>query len=104
MAGGLASAHTDHADAVAPRSGASCGTGAAAGSASFIGAIHSGPQQCAALKSCVQAALISIFLAAFWAAGVFGSVTVSTPFLKLASTLSASIPSGIWKERSKEPK
>src|SRR6476660_78934 len=41
-----------------------------------------------------QAALTSIFL---------GNVTLSTPFLKAASILSVSTPSGILKLRSKEP-
>lgn len=36
------------------------------------------------------------------ASGFLGSVTVSTPFLKLASILSASTPSGTAKQRSKE--
>ena len=42
----------------------------------------------------VYAALMSIVLTAFWASGFFGSVTVSRPFLKLASILSVSTPSG----------
>ena len=51
-----------------------------------------------------QAALTSIFFAAVCASGFFGNVTVSTPFLKLASILSVSTLSGTWKERSNEPK
>src|SRR6516225_489247 len=51
-----------------------------------------------------QATLTSIFFAAICASGFFGSVTVSTPFLKLASILSVSTPFGTWKERSNEPK
>jgi len=41
-----------------------------------------------------QAALTSIFLAGFCASAVFGSITLRTPFLKEASILSASTPSG----------
>jgi hypothetical protein len=51
-----------------------------------------------------HAALFSISLVAFWASSFFGSVTVRTPLLKLASILSASTPSGTRKARSKEPK
>ena len=43
------------------------------------------------------AALTSIFFAGFCASAFFGSVTVSTPFLKLASILSVSTPSGMRK-------
>jgi hypothetical protein len=35
-----------------------------------------------------------IFFSAFCASAVFGNVTISTPLLKLASTLSRSTPSG----------
>jgi hypothetical protein len=52
----------------------------------------------------LQEALTSIFFSGFCASGFLGRVTVSTPFLKLASILSASTPSGNWKRRSKEPK
>jgi hypothetical protein len=48
-----------------------------------------------------QATLTSIFFAAICASGFFGSVTVSTPFLKLASILSVSTPSD---SGSNEPK
>src|SRR5208282_4420783 len=41
-----------------------------------------------------QAALTAIFFSAFCASVLFGSVTVSTPFLKLASILPVSTPSG----------
>jgi hypothetical protein len=51
----------------------------------------------------IQAALIAIFFSLFWACSVFGSVTVSTPFLKFASILSASTPSGTPNERWNEP-
>ena len=57
-----------------------------------------------ALASADQPPLTSIFLTGFWASGVFGSVTVSTPFLKLASILSNSTVSGTRSERVKEPK
>lgn len=55
------------------------------------------------LDTLYYAAFTSIFLAAFCASGFFGNVTVRTPFLKLASILSASTLSGIWKERSNDP-
>jgi tripartite-type tricarboxylate transporter receptor subunit TctC len=48
--------------------------------------------------------LVHVFFSAFCASAVFGSVTVRTPFLKLASTLSSSTPSGTGKVRSNEPK
>jgi hypothetical protein len=51
----------------------------------------------------IQAFLIAIFFSLFCASVVFGSVTVSTPFLKFASILSASTPSGTPNERWKEP-
>ncbi len=44
--------------------------------------------------------LTSIFLTSFWASAVFGSVTVRTPFLKLASILSVSTVSGTLSARS----
>src|SRR5260221_12436455 len=47
-----------------------------------------------------QAALTSIFFASFCASGFLGNVTLSTPFLKAASILSVSMPSGILKLRS----
>ena len=50
-----------------------------------------------------QAAFTVIFFAAFCASTLFGIVTVRTPFLKLASILSASTPSGTWNERWKDP-
>ncbi len=50
-----------------------------------------------------QAALTSIFLSGFCVPGILGSVTVNTPFLKVASILSASTPSGSVKERSNAP-
>ena len=50
-----------------------------------------------------HAALTVIFLAVFWESAFFGKVTVSTPFLKLASILSGSTLSGTWKERWNEP-
>jgi hypothetical protein len=50
------------------------------------------------------AALTSIFFVSFCASGVLGSITVSTPFLKLASILSTSTPSGTLKFRSNAPK
>jgi hypothetical protein len=46
-----------------------------------------------------QPDLTSIFFAAFCDSAVFGSVTVSSPCLKLASILSVSTPSGTWKAR-----
>ena len=46
-----------------------------------------------------QAAFTSIFLAAFCASTLFGSATLRTPFLKVASILSVSTPSGTWNER-----
>ena len=51
-----------------------------------------------------QAALTSIFFAGFCASAFLGSFTVSTPFLKLASILSASTLSGNSKLRWNEPK
>jgi hypothetical protein len=50
-----------------------------------------------------HAVLMAIFFSLFCASGLFGSVTVSTPFLKCASILSASTPSGTPNERWKEP-
>jgi hypothetical protein len=50
-----------------------------------------------------HALLMAIFFSLFCASGLFGSVTVSTPFLKCASILSASTPSGTPNERWKEP-
>jgi hypothetical protein len=50
-----------------------------------------------------QPFLIAIFFSLFCACGVFGSVTESTPFLKLASIFSASTPSGTPNERWNEP-
>jgi len=55
-------------------------------------------------KSIDYAALTSIFLVGFCASGFLGSVTVRTPFLKVASILSGSTPSGMLKLRSNEPK
>ncbi len=52
----------------------------------------------------VYFALMAMLFSGFCAAGDFGSATVSTPFLKLASIFSSSIPSGSWKERWNEPK
>jgi hypothetical protein len=71
------------------------------------------PGRAGALSSLVEiatvgliyyAALTSIFFAGFCASAFLGSVSVSTPFLKLASILSASTPSGISKRRSNEPR
>lgn len=56
-----------------------------------------------ALAKCGQAFLMAIFFSLFCASGVFGKVTVSTPFLKPASILSASTPSGTLNERWNEP-
>src|SRR5262249_21372033 len=50
-----------------------------------------------------QTFLIAIFFSLFCACAVFGSVTVRTPFLKLASILSASTLSGTPNERWNEP-
>jgi len=50
-----------------------------------------------------QDCLIAIFFSGFAASGVFGSVTVSTPFWKVAAILSASTPLGTRNERWKEP-
>jgi hypothetical protein len=50
-----------------------------------------------------QAFLIAIFFSLLCTSVAFGSVTVSTPFLKFASILSASTPSGTPNERWKEP-
>lgn len=44
-----------------------------------------------------QAPFTGIVFSGFWASGVFGSVTVSTPLLNVASIFSGSTPSGIWK-------
>jgi hypothetical protein len=52
----------------------------------------------------VQAALTSIFFAGFCASAFLGNFTVSTPFLKIASILSASTLSGSSKLRWNEPK
>ena len=46
------------------------------------------------LKGWDQPALTAIFLSALRASALFGSVTASTPFLKLALILSVSMPSG----------
>ena len=46
-----------------------------------------------------HALLMAIFFSLFRASGLFGSVTVRTPFLKCASILSASTPSGTPNER-----
>lgn len=46
----------------------------------------------------------SIFFSGFIASGLLGSRIISTPFLKVASILSGSIPSGMGRRRSKEPK
>jgi len=48
-------------------------------------------------------ALTSTLRSGLIASGFFGSVTVSTPFLKFASILSGSTPSGSWNERWKAP-
>src|SRR6516164_2920270 len=53
--------------------------------------------------STIQAFLIAIFFSLFCDCAVFGSVTVSTPFLKFASILSASTPSGTPNDRWNEP-
>jgi hypothetical protein len=50
----------------------------------------------------IHAALTSIFFAGFWASAFLG-FTVSTPFLKVASILSASTLSGSSKLRWNEP-
>ena len=55
------------------------------------------------IPSTIQAFLIAIFFSLFCACSVFGIVTVSTPFLKFASILSASMPSGTPNERWNEP-
>src|SRR5579883_3555968 len=60
-----------------------------------LAAPHSGPSQAAAFTA--------IFFSARCAAAVFGSVTVSTPFVNCATALSASIPSGTAKERRNIP-
>jgi hypothetical protein len=46
-----------------------------------------------------QAFLTAIFFSLFCACCVFGSVTVSTPFLKFASIFSSSTPSGTPNDR-----
>lgn len=48
-------------------------------------------------------AVTAIFFSFFWASGDFGSVMASTPFLNEACTLSALMPEGRVKDRSKEP-
>jgi len=48
--------------------------------------------------------LTSIFFSGLMASGFLGSLTLRIPFLKLASILSVSTPSGTAKWRSKEPK
>src|SRR3974390_351947 len=55
-----------------------------------------GPGFNATLSS--QAALIAIFFSAFCASAFLGNVTESKPFLKAASILSLSTPSGTSKE------
>ena len=50
-----------------------------------------------------QPALISTLRSGLIASGFFGSVTVSTPLLKLAPILSASTPDGSENERWKAP-
>src|SRR5262245_38060160 len=50
-----------------------------------------------------QVFLIAIFFSLVCARGVFGSVTVSTPFWKCASILSASTPSGTPNDRWNAP-
>jgi hypothetical protein len=50
-----------------------------------------------------QPFLISICFCFFCASGVFGRVTVNTPFLNIASIFSPSTPSGTLKDRWKEP-
>ena len=47
--------------------------------------------------------MIAIFFSLLTALGVFGSVTVSTPFLKFASILSASTTFGMRNERLNDP-
>jgi hypothetical protein len=54
-------------------------------------------------RALAQASLTSIFFAAFSASAVFGRVTVRTPFFKLASILSVSMPSGSRKQRWNDP-
>jgi hypothetical protein len=44
---------------------------------------------------------MAIDFSAFWASAVLGSLIVSTPLAKVASTLSVSTPSGSY--RRKEP-
>jgi len=60
-----------------------------------------GPESKAS-RSAGQAAFTSI-LVVFFASSLFGKATVRTPFLKRASILSASTPSGRRKERWNEP-
>jgi len=49
------------------------------------------------------AALTEIFFCGCIASAVFGRVTVNTPLLKVASILSASMPSGTGNVRSNDP-
>jgi hypothetical protein len=49
---------------------------------------------CDAVAQDRQPVFTVIFFSAFCASAVFGNVTISTPLLKLASTLSRSTPSG----------
>src|SRR5690606_5148074 len=65
--------------------------------------VRTAKRQTAARSAEYQAALTEIFFSFLIASGVFGSVTVSKPFLKWASILSASTPSGSWKQRRNEP-
>ncbi len=67
-----------------------------------MGATPRSCQTCAS-DTRTQPALTSTLRSGLIASGFFGSVTVSTPFLKLASILSASTPSGSEKERWKAP-
>jgi hypothetical protein len=46
---------------------------------------------------------MAIFFSFFCASGVFGRVTVSKPFWKLAAIFSASMPEGSWNVRWNEP-
>jgi len=50
-----------------------------------------------------HASLMSIFFAAFCASAVFGRVTIKTPFFRLASILSVSMPSGSRKHLWNDP-
>ena len=51
-----------------------------------------------------QAGLTGMIFSSFWASGVLGRVTVSTPLLNEASMPAISTPSGIGIDRMNEPK